>query len=140
MAYATATDLALRITEAELIRLTDEHDLGVVAADRIEAALEAAEIEIDSYLAARYPLPLAGEQPLLKQLACDLAVWGLYASVEHAGVPETRQVRYEHAIATLKRLATGQQTLGSAPSASGSEAAVWTGESKVFTRTKMKGL
>ena len=38
MAYATATDLRLRITEAELIRLTDEHDLGIAAALRWHTA------------------------------------------------------------------------------------------------------
>jgi phage gp36-like protein len=140
MSYATQTDLALRITEAELIRLTDEDDQGEVNADTIEAALDAATIEIDSYLAVRYPLPLADEQPLLVGLCCDLAIWNLYAGVEQAGVPEVRRIRHEQAIATLKRLAAGAQTLGAPPSSQGSEAAAWTGEAKVFTRSKMQGL
>lgn len=140
MAYATATDLRQRITEAELIRLTDELDTGNADAAKIASALEAADIEIDSYLAGRYPLPLAEPQPLLQGLAVDLAIWNLYGSVEQAGVPEVRKQRYDQAIAALKRLANGTQTLGIAPQSVGSEAAVFFGPDRIFGRDKTKGL
>ena len=140
MAYASLDDLRLRISEAELIRLTDEEDTGLADEDKIGAALEAAEVEIDSYLAGRYPLPLTATPPLLVPLACDLAIWNLYAIVEHAGVPEVRKERYQQAVAMLRRIADGTQTLGVAPQSVGSQAAVFTGPTKVFGRSSTGGL
>lgn len=141
MSYASSADLAERITESELIRLTDEDDLGEVDTDKVSAALEAADVEIDSYLAARYSLPLADSQPLLVTLAVDIAIWNLYA-LDAAGVPENRKDRYSSAVKTLERLAAGKQTLGAAEpvSSSGSDAAVFTGPDRLFDRDKMKGL
>lgn len=139
MAYATLAELQLRISESELIRLTDEPDAGAIDEAKIEAALEAASIEIDSYLAARYPLPLPLPQPLLQPICVDLAVWNLYAIVEHAGVPEVRRERYDQAVAALKRMASGAQTLGIAPQEVGSEAAVFAGPPRLFNRNTQWG-
>lgn len=140
MAYATRTDIDQRITQSELVRLTDQHDIGVADATMIEAALEAAAIEIDSYLAIRYPLPLADAMPLLTSLAVDIAIWNLYGIVDHAGVPEVRKERYHAAVQTLKRLADGSQTLGLPPQQAGSEAAVFSGPARLFGRATMSGL
>lgn len=140
MAYATTADLQLRITESELIRLTDEDDTGAVDTDKIVAALKAADIEIDSYLAGRYPLPLEGEQPLLLPISVDIAIWNLYGIVDQAGVPDVRKARYDQAIAALKRIAAGTQTLGISPQKAGSEAAVFFGPDRLFSRDKMRDL
>ena len=140
MSYATATDLNQRITQSELIRLTDETDSGLVNAATVSAALEAAGNEIDSYLAGRYTLPLAGAQPLLSGLAVDIAIWNLY-SRDDSGVPENRKDRYQAAVATLGKLSTGKQTLGVAETtATASEAAVFTGPERLFSRDTMKDL
>ncbi len=143
MSYATAEELAERITESELIRLTDEDDLGAVNTDTVAAALEAADEEIDSYLAAnsRYTLPLAGPVPLLATLAIDIAIWNLYA-LDASGVPENRKERYQAAVKTLERLASGKQSLGASEpaAAAGGEAAVFFGPDRLFDRNKMKGL
>lgn len=140
MSYATAADLEARITQSELIRLTDEADTGAVDAAKVTAALEAADTEIDSYLAARYTLPLTDPQPLLTSLAVDIAIWNLYA-VDETGAPETRKDRYQAAVATLGRLSSGKQTLGAQEvAAGGSDAAVYSGPTRLFDRTKMTGL
>lgn len=138
--YASIADLQLRITSSELIRLTDEADTGSIDEDKIAAALEAASIEIDSYLASRYPLPLTDDQPLLRPLAVDIAIWNLYGIVDQAGVPEVRQSRYDQAIATLKRIAGGTQTLGTSPQQQGAEAAFFQGPAKLFGRRQTRDL
>lgn len=140
MGYATITDVRRRITEGELIRLTDEDDTGAVDEDQVASALESADIEIDSYLARRYPLPLAEAQPLLVTLAVDIAIWNLYGIVDHGGVPEVRKQRYDAAVATLRRLADGRQTLGVALVQAGSEAAVYFGPERRFGRDRTGGL
>lgn len=140
MSYATAADLNRRITQSELIRLTDETDSGQVNQATIDAALEAADTEIDSYLAARYSLPLADPQPLLVGLAVDIAIWNLYA-MDDSGVPENRKDRYQAAVKALERLSTGKQTLGEMEEvASGGDAAVFSGPDRLFSRTTMKDL
>jgi phage gp36-like protein len=140
MGYATAADLDGRITQSELLRLTDETDSGQIDTATIAAALESADTEIDSYLAARYTLPLADPQPLLASLAIDIAIWNLY-SLDDSGVPENRKDRYQAAVATLGRLSSGKQTLGAPEEAvGGSEAAVFSGPDRTFNRTNMKDL
>jgi len=140
--YATVDDLNKRITQDELIRLTDEADSGLVNTATIEAALEAADVEIDSYLAVddRYELPLAGSQPLLSTLAVDIAIWNLY-SLDASGVPENRKDRYREAVKTLERLSTGKQTLGGEEkAAAGSSAAVFAGPDRLFSRKTLKDI
>lgn len=138
--YATVTDLNKRITQDELIRLTDEADSGQVITATIEAALEAADVEIDSYLAPRYTLPLTDPQPLLSTLAVDIAIWNLY-SLDDSGVPENRKDRYNAAVKTLERLSTGKQTLGGEEkAAAGSSAAVFSGPDRLFSRKTLKDI
>lgn len=140
MGYATVEDLVKRITESELIRLTDEEDTGAVVEATIEAALESADTEIDSYLASRYTLPLADPQPLLTSIAVDIAIWNLY-SLDDSGVPEIRKDRYQAAVKMLERIASGKQTLGAQEiAAAGSSAAVFSGPDRLFTRDNMKDL
>jgi len=141
MGYATRGDIDNRISQSELVLLTDEGGTGAVQDDKINAALEAADVEIDSYLAARYPLPLVAPQPLLTTLAVDIAIWNLYGVVGDAsGVPEVRKERYQGAVKTLVRLSSGSQTLGTSPQQAGSEAAVFSGPGRLFGRDKMRGL
>lgn len=138
--YATVTDLNKRITQDELIRLTDEADSGQVNTATIEAALEAAAVEIDSYLASRYSLPLTDPQPLLATLAVDIAIWNLY-SLDDSGVPENRKDRYREAVKTLERLSTGKQTLGGEEkAAAGSSAAVYSGPDRLFSRKTLEDI
>ncbi len=137
--YATALDLAMRITQSELIRLTDENDTGEVIDATIAAALEAADVEIDSYLAVRYPLPLAETQSFLVALAVDIAIWNLY-SLDDSGVPENRKARYQAAIKTLERISSGKQSLNVEESAGGSSSAEVSGPARLFSRETLRDL
>jgi len=138
--YATQTDLNLRITQSELLRLTDENDTGAVVTATVTAALEAADREIDSYLAAvPYSLPLAEAQPLLVPLACDIAIWNLYA-LDESGAPENRKVRYQEAIKALERIRSGHQKLTVAAASASDSGAEFSGPERLFTRETMRGL
>jgi phage gp36-like protein len=138
MAYATRTDIDQRIRQDELVRLTDEDDLGAVNDGKVEASIEAAGLEIDSFLGRRYALPLASVPPILTSLAVDLAIWNLYSVVDADGMPKTRAERRQAALGILERLADGAMTLGAADP--GGTAAVFTGGDRVFTRKSTRGL
>jgi len=139
MGYATTADLNLRITQSELVRLTDENDTGNVDTATITAALETADVEIDSYLAVRYSLPLAETQPLLVSLAVDIAIWNIY-SLDDSGVPENRKERYQAAIKTLERISSGKQSLPISESVTEDSSAEVSGPERLFTRDTMRDL
>jgi phage gp36-like protein len=108
MTYATRPDLELEFGAAELAQLTDRVD-GLVIDDAVLAhALEAADAEINVYLAAQYALPLAATTPLLVRLACDIARYRLY----DAAAPEQVRTRYEDARSVLRDIAKGVGSLG----------------------------
>lgn len=140
MSYTTQAQIETRISKAELIRLTDEDDTGTVDAAKIEAAIEAAGAEIDSYLGSRYALPLAETPGVIGSLACDIAIYTLYALDEAGSVPETRQKRYDSAVKLLAEIETGDRTLGrpAAQEATG-EAVVLTSDGRIFSRDKLRG-
>jgi phage gp36-like protein len=70
-------------------------------------ALADADAEIDSYLAARYTLPLGSTPGVLTRLAADMTRYRLYDD----GMPETVRQRYEDAVSLLKRMAKGEGLL-----------------------------
>ncbi len=138
--YATRADIDKRIRQDELIRLTDEDDLGVVNDDKVDAAIEAAGLEIDSYLGKnpRYTLPLTAPPAILASLAVDLAIWNLYSVVDADGMPKTRAERRQAALDILGMVAAGTLTLGAADP--GGTAAGFSGAARMFTRASMRGM
>lgn len=136
MAYATRADIDKRIRQDELVRLTDEDDLGVVDDSKVNAAIDAADLEIDSYLGKRYSLPLTSTPPFLTSLAVDLALWNLYSVVDADGMPKTRAERREIAISILNRIGDGTLTMGA--SDPGGTAASFSGGDRIFTRDTLR--
>lgn len=107
MTYATLPDMVDRFGETELLQRTDRVDGGTIDAVVLGRALADADAEIDSYLATRYTLPLASTPPVVNRLACEIARYRLFED----GVPETVRVRYQDAVALLKRMASGDVLL-----------------------------
>lgn len=110
MTYATLADLTTLVGEAELVRLTDRADPpgGQIDTAVVDRALRAADGEIDSYIGARYSLPLATVPEVLKDKACDIAFYKLHTVT----LPEDVAKRYDDAIAWLKSIAAGRASLG----------------------------
>ena len=111
MAYATAADVAAQYGDDLLLTLADRDGDGTADPGVAEAALADATQEIDSYLAARYDLPLeAGKARLLRRVAVDIAVYRLAGTADL--VTDERRRRYEDAVRYLTKVSQGQIRLG----------------------------
>ena len=71
--YLSAAEYVDRFGRLETIGLTDESNLGKIDADKLGRALQDATQEVDSYLAARYPLPLNPVPPVVAGIVADIA-------------------------------------------------------------------
>lgn len=95
MIYATHADIIAAYGE-DALWVADRDDDALVDEGVTAAALEGASAEIDAYLAARYPLPLA-EAPLVLRRPCvDIAVYRL--SGDGGALTDEKRRRYEDAI------------------------------------------
>lgn len=112
MSYATQADMLAAFGADELVQLTDRATppVGEIDAAVLDHALQAADGEIDSYLAARFALPLASVPVILRDCACDLARYRLH----DRGTPERVQKNHDNRIAWLRDLAAGRATLAEA--------------------------
>lgn len=142
MAYATEQNIVARYGEAQLLLVADRDGDGIADAGVVDAALDDATDEIDSYLAARYALPLTTVPGILTRIAADLAM--MYMSPTADSQTEEQSTRIKEGRDWLKMLAKGVVSLGNAapepetiPQAAQSAS---TNPSRVFTRTTMRGL
>lgn len=104
MAYATTSDLyRLALRQAALS--------GIPAAEQ-DAALEAASCVADSYLQARYQLPLAAWDDDLRRAVAIIAAYDLLSGRGFApeGSDEHVRLRYEDALRWLRDVSTGVVT------------------------------
>lgn len=110
MTYAVQADMVTALGEDELIQLTDRADppVGAIDAAVLTRALEAADGEIDSYLAARYTLPLASVPTILRDCAIDIARYRLH----DRGMPDLVKDTYKDRLAWLRDVAKGVASLG----------------------------
>ncbi len=108
MTYATQQDLIDRYGEEELLQLTDRANTGSIVAAVVNKALADADAEIDSYLAARYALPLATVPEVVVRLASDMARFYLYDDRATEGVSK----RYDNAVKLLRSIASGAASIG----------------------------
>lgn len=112
--YATVEAMQLKFGETLLIRLTDTEKpyQGVINMDKLNAALEEANSEIDGYL-SRFPQPLQIIPPFLKNIACNMARY--HACTGALTENDPIKIKYNSAVKTLKDIAAGHVGLGNAP-------------------------
>lgn len=147
MPYATQTDITM-LYGANALYVADHDRDGVADADAVSRALNSATGEIDTYLAARYPLPLAEVPEFLKQLTVDIALYRLALSADVATTEH--RTRYEDALSHLRKIAEGKAALvftpvpplegEPAPASTGPQAVVISGPPRLFSRTEMRDL
>lgn len=147
MAYATQTDITL-LYGANALYVADHDRDGVADSDAVTRALTSATGEIDTYLAARYPLPLAEVPEFLKQLTVDIALYRLALSADVATAEH--RTRYEDALSHLRKIAEGKAALVFTPVApvegdpipegSGPQPIVVAGPPRLFSRAEMRDL
>ena len=107
-AYTTQDALILRFTEDELKAVAGRGDDSEIDAAVVAKAITDASGTIDSYIGARYALPLATVPDQIKSAAEDLARYQLYTVECPALVKERR----DQVIAWLRDISTGKATLG----------------------------
>ena len=111
MAYCTLADIQLKLPDAQLIRLTDDEDAGVINTDRVQEAIDAAADEIDGWIGGRVALPLTKSVPMLTQINVDMAIYHLYSRYQES-IPDTRETRYKDAVKLLEKINAGDISLG----------------------------
>jgi phage gp36-like protein len=143
MAYCTLEDLGKIMPEQDLIELTDDDvPAAVIVTANVDKAIADAGELIDGYLRARYSLPLTPAPGLINTLACDIAVYRLYARRVKLTPPEGVSERYKNALKLLDLIQKGAISLGDGgtptPEASGDSVSV-TAADRIFTRDTMEG-
>lgn len=113
MSYCTQADIEARYGMTELTQLTDRNRAGVPDTTTVARAISDASAEIDGYLVGRYTLPFADTPAVLVRVACDLAVYHLFAARRSTGgaIEDVRN-RYKDAVRLLENISTGKVLLG----------------------------
>jgi phage gp36-like protein len=143
-AYATQADI-VTLYGANALVVADHNRDGIVDSAAVTRSLTSASDEIDTYLAARYTLPLTEVPGFLKTLAVDIALYRLALSADV--LSEEHRKRYEDALGHLKRIAKGEAALvfTATPATgdidvSGAQPIVSGGPAKLFTRDLTRDL
>lgn len=117
MAYASNADIEQRLGSAAYVQLSDDEATGSASEARVSEAREAAEGEVDSYLARRYAVPVdVSLHPelaaILRSVALDLAEYRLHA--RRPPIPPDITNKRENSIRWLAAIAAGTVLLGAA--------------------------
>jgi phage gp36-like protein len=140
--YCTITDLTKIVSEQDMIELTDDMiPAETIIAANVDKAISDASEMIDGYLRSRYSLPLSPVPGLIATLACDIAVYRLYARRAKLIPPEGVSERYKNALKLLVNIQKGELELGAGAAATPeiSEAAGTTDAApRIFTRDTMR--
>lgn len=115
MSYNTLDKVKkLRISEAKLIMLTDDSDLGIIDEETAAGVITGGDALIDSYLRGRLQLPLSPVPDLIPELALDIYAYGFYSLKPEFECPKTIADRYAAAVKTLVLIQKGDVKLGAA--------------------------
>lgn len=110
--YITLDDIKLnRISEAKLIELTDDADLGVVDEGKVNGAIAGAADTINGFCRGRYALPLNPVPDSIVTIALDIATYNIYGLKPEFNVPKTVDDRYVTAMKLLTRVQDGKHKL-----------------------------
>lgn len=113
--YVTVEAMKRKFGETILIRLTDTEKpyQGVINMEKLDAAIQEANSEIDAYVGSRYPLPLQTIPPFLVNIGCNLARY--FAVTGDLSENDPIKNRHESSIKTLTKISKGELTLGGSP-------------------------
>ena len=114
MHYCTQNDLALAMSERDLILLSNDNPKATeVNPVVVEIAIKSSGEIVDGYLRGRYNLPLQSTPSILKDITVNLARHWLHARrVGGAAMPEGVTSTYKTSLDMLTQIQNGKITLG----------------------------
>ena len=140
MPYCMLEDLKEKISEEELIQLTDDEETGLIVTSRTDRAISDADAQIDGYCGRRYSVPLDPVPVIIRKFSVDIAIYNLLQ--RRQGADEDREKDYNNAIKFLENVAKGLVTLGAddpdTPPADAHKTEI-SGPDRIFSRDKMEG-
>lgn len=113
--YCTTADLLKAQPEIRLIEATDDTNPNEMGSFQVDIAQEMIDLAcglIDGFLAPRLRLPLPMTPVIIKKIAVDLALHGLYERVGMAPKDSEMDKRRTNSIALLEKIGKGLLTLG----------------------------
>jgi len=128
MSYAVKADMILMFGDTEIMQITNRTGIGKIDDAVLQAALDDASSEADSYLSV---LPVTPSRALVRHTAA-IARFYLYAN---KATDEVRE-RYEDAIAWLKLASRGTVDYGTLPVSSVPQAGIPQSQSLVLPHEK----
>jgi phage gp36-like protein len=108
--YATQQDIVDLYGEQTLIRVSDVNRDRQIDPEVVEAALDAADDEINVYLSAQYDVPLIYTTRSLRRIAVNIAVYTM--ALGRAERTDEMRKRYDDAIKLLTLMKDGKVGLG----------------------------
>lgn len=140
-AYATIQDMVSQFGGAEMIAITDRDNFGAIDEVVAEGALQRASDTINSYLAARFALPLQVVPTQLADACCDIARYKLVGA--NASETDVVRLRYKDALKMLEQIRDGKLDVGltaagQAPAAESAGVRV-SGPVRVFDDNSLRG-
>lgn len=114
--YITPNEL--NISDELRTRLTDDEDVMIEDIDSIQAAIDEAGAEINSYIGGRVDLATVIEpySAILKKYCRDIAIYDLWGMIPMISIPDQVVTRYNQAILFLEKYAAdGIGSLGIEP-------------------------
>lgn len=144
MAYIANTDLQTRVGAAAYVQFADDDGDNIADTAVVDEIRLAAEAEINSYLAARYQVPVdlgahGDLSDMLKSVTLDVAEYRL--RLRRPPIADDARRKYEQTVAWLSRIATGVIALPAAANVSANTArgtvATTTGDRRVLSRDEL---
>lgn len=140
MPYATEADIVAAYGQNALIVAADRDGDGAADTGVVAQALTDAEALMDSYIGAKYTLPLPSVPAVLKPVCVDAALYRM--SLEAGRMTDEIKDRYEKALAWLRDVSRGLVSLGIAepPASVGGGGVQIVSNTRRLTRDSLKGV
>ena len=107
MSYSSLDDLKRRISEAELIQLTDDQGLGQIDQTLVSGAIAESDGLVDSFVRAQTAVPLSDPPEVIRLISADLTLYRLYTR-RGLSVNEEVVSLKDKAFSMLEKIAKGE--------------------------------
>ncbi len=110
--YATIEAMITRFGNEDLVEVTDTETpyTGEINLTKLQAAINAANAEVDAYLSKQLHVPTVLASAFVQMMACDVARY--HVALGNARVSERDEKRYALAVANLKQVNEGKIGIG----------------------------